>query len=133
MTEPGETLHIPWNDIPEDGAYSFSFEARGWPVDGVVVRRNGVLRAWINRCAHLPLTLDMGTGDFFTQERTEIQCGHHGARYDLDTGLCLWGPCKGRSLEPIPMDTNDPEALVLDLSRVDEDRPPPPADYTETS
>jgi nitrite reductase/ring-hydroxylating ferredoxin subunit len=91
------------------------------------------LRAWVNRCAHLPLTLDMGSGEFFTAEGSELQCSHHGARYALDSGLCLWGPCKGRSLEPIPFDASDPEFLVLDLSAVDADRPPPPADYVDNS
>ncbi len=131
MATSPPTLRIPRGDLPDEGVHPFSFEANGWPVDGMVVVRDGEIRAWVNRCMHLPLTLDMGTGDFFSKDGMELQCSHHGARYALDTGLCVWGPCKGRSLEAIPMDESDPEVLVLDLSRVDEGRTPPPADYAD--
>ena len=130
MTAAPKTLRIPRTELPADGTHAFSFEANGWPVDGLVVIQGGTIRAWVNRCAHLPLTLDMGTGDFFTPGGDELLCSHHGARYALDTGLCTWGPCKGRSLDPIPLDLEDPEFIVLDLSRVDEDRTPPPSDYS---
>lgn len=33
----------------------------------------------------------------------EIACQHHGALFDLETGRCTRGPCKGERLCPVPV------------------------------
>lgn len=50
----------------------------------------------------------------FLDERGElIQCAIHGALFAIETGLCLRGPCAGRSLQALPVQLTDEGLLVL--------------------
>lgn len=68
----------------------------------VVIRRHdGVLKAFLNQCAHVALTLDAGTRRFWNDDRTRLKCRHHGAEYRIDDGVCTSGPCVGLRLDPV--------------------------------
>ena len=58
-----------------------------------VVRCQGEVHAYINRCAHLPYELDWNPGKFFDSEGLVLICSVHGASYDPLTGQCVGGPC----------------------------------------
>jgi nitrite reductase/ring-hydroxylating ferredoxin subunit len=117
---------VPRSAVPSGGVALFAFTRRGWALQGFVHERRGELRAWLNRCAHLPVTLDFGDGDLLNEAGDQFFCQSHGARYRTDTGLCIAGPCKGSSLHPLPLDETDGDVLRVDVSAVDSDRPPPP-------
>jgi len=65
----------------------------------VVLDEDGEVRAYVNRCKHLPIPLDGGSGDFWDDSRTHLLCGTHGARYRISDGYCTSGPCEGSSLD----------------------------------
>lgn len=58
----------------------------------------GAVRAYLNRCKHVPVPLDGGTRDVFDTTKRFLLCGTHGALYDRGSGLCVSGPCRGQSL-----------------------------------
>jgi len=58
-------------------------------------------RAWLNRCAHVPVELDGVPGRFLDDTGRVIVCASHGAVYDPASGQCLRGPCRGKSLYPV--------------------------------
>ena len=72
-----------------------------------VVRHRGELRAYLNRCAHVPVELDWQEGEFFDGEGRYLICGTHGALYEPGSGLCVLGPCKGRRLVPLRVEERD--------------------------
>jgi nitrite reductase/ring-hydroxylating ferredoxin subunit len=77
---------------------SISPDERGRPREALVVLdEDDQPRAYLNRCAHLPVPLDGGSRDFTTAEGT-LRCGTHGALYHRRNGLCYHGPCKGGAL-----------------------------------
>jgi nitrite reductase/ring-hydroxylating ferredoxin subunit len=43
-----------------------------------------------------------------------IQCSSHGALFEIDTGLCLAGPCPGARLRPIELRIERGYVLVAD-------------------
>ena len=60
--------------------------------------------AYVNDCPHAHTPLDWQPDQFMDVERRFIQCATHGALFEPDTGLCVHGPCRGKSLtEPIAM------------------------------
>jgi nitrite reductase/ring-hydroxylating ferredoxin subunit len=71
-------------------------------VPAFVLRVEGEPRAWLNRCAHVPVELDWTPGRFLDDTGTVIVCATHGAVYDAADGSCLGGPCHGRGLQPVP-------------------------------
>jgi len=45
-------------------------------------------------------------------------CGKHGALFELGTGQCLEGPCKGRSLTPVALTIIDGEVCATGVTLV---------------
>ncbi|MGQ4878217.1 Rieske (2Fe-2S) protein [Billgrantia sp. LNSP4103-1] len=87
-------------------------ELKGMPSRGVVlpdgrsaflVRVHGRISAFVNRCPHRQVPLNLPDGDFLESSRELIQCGVHGALFLPESGECVFGPCQGRSLEPLPV------------------------------
>lgn len=63
---------------------------------GFAVRYEGRVRAYVNRCAHVPVALDWVPGQVFGPDGRTLLCSVHGAEYDPASGRCLSGPCSGR-------------------------------------
>lgn len=93
-------------------------DARGIPREAIVLRLPASkepsaesdapaepvsLRAFLNRCAHIPIPLDGGSREFFARGPEYLACGTHGALYRLEDGFCVGGPCRGRSLERLEL------------------------------
>jgi nitrite reductase/ring-hydroxylating ferredoxin subunit len=100
-----------------DSGDGVRFEAR---IEGVlepafVVRYEGKARAYINRCAHMPMELDWKPGKFFDAEGLVLICSTHGAIYSPESGRCLGGPCEGR-LVPVPIEERDGTILFKEES-----------------
>lgn len=72
-----------------------------------VVRFDGAVHAYLNRCAHVPMELDWQPGVFFESEGLYLMCSTHGALYQPATGLCVSGPCRGRSLLALSVTETD--------------------------
>lgn len=76
----------------------FEVARRGELVPAFVVRFEGKVHAYLNRCAHRSLELDWNAGDFFDAFAVHLLCATHGARYAPGTGICVGGPCTGARL-----------------------------------
>ena len=68
-----------------------------------VVNHCGALHAYVNRCCHVPMTMDWIENQFLTEDKAFIQCATHGACYLPDTGECVSGPAFGKFLTLVPL------------------------------
>ncbi len=68
--------------------------------DVILVRRDGVLRAYFNACPHQGTPLETFPDRFMDQDGLLV-CSTHGARFRIEDGLCVSGPCEGKSLTAI--------------------------------
>jgi len=68
-----------------------------------VVNHNGEHYAYVNRCCHVPMTMDWVDNQFMTDDKQFIQCATHGACYLPDTGECVAGPPFGAFLTRVPL------------------------------
>ncbi|ABR90725.1 Uncharacterized conserved protein [Janthinobacterium sp. Marseille] len=93
----------------EDGGTGvrFPLTAGGEDATGFVVRYNGVVYGYLNRCAHIPIELDWNNGEFFETEGRYLICSTHGAIYLPETGRCAGGPCRGGRLRTIVVTEKD--------------------------
>ncbi|TQF29599.1 Rieske 2Fe-2S domain-containing protein [Bradyrhizobium sp. UNPA324] len=99
-----------------------SGEGRPFPI--VVIRTHGNdYVGYVNACPHDGVWLNIGSGDFFTQDRAFLKCGRHGAAFEIDSGLCIDGPCNGKSLQPIALAMIDGEVCLFGEQLVEDDRP----------
>ena len=85
----------------------FPLSAYGDEATGFVVRYDGKVYGYLNRCAHVPIELDWAEGEFFESSGLYLMCSTHGAIYVPETGYCAGGPCKGGRLRPIPVQEVD--------------------------
>ena len=51
---------------------------------------------------------------FLAPDAPLIQCSSHGALFEMETGLCLAGPCPGARLRPIELRIDQGYVLVAD-------------------
>ena len=65
------------------------------------LRFDGVVVAYLNRCAHVPTEMDWQPGEFLDIEKRWILCSIHGASYEPANGRCVGGPCGGGRLTPV--------------------------------
>jgi nitrite reductase/ring-hydroxylating ferredoxin subunit len=63
------------------------------PVTAFVLRFEGRVVAYLNRCAHVPTEMDWQPGEFLDAGREFILCSIHGAAYEPRSGRCAGGPC----------------------------------------
>lgn len=103
-------------DVVDSGdGVRFEVRVGGRPEPAFAVRYEGKVRAFLNRCAHLPMELDWKPGKFFDSEGLVLICSTHGAIYSPETGICLSGPCTGR-LVSVPVEERDGKVFVKDTS-----------------
>jgi|OpeIllAssembly_1097287.scaffolds.fasta_scaffold209435_2 nitrite reductase/ring-hydroxylating ferredoxin subunit len=97
------TLLCHSNDIVDGGARGFDPTAAGR--DTVfVVRQGEALFGWHDQCPHEGVTpLPYKRHGYLNKSGSRIVCFAHGAQFDIRTGLCLTGPCKGDSLTPLAL------------------------------
>lgn len=88
--------------IPDGGAKGFPAAPGGF-TGLVAVRRGAVLRVYVNACPHVGLPLDLLPDHFLDSKGEKIVCSAHGARFRIEDGLCVTGPCLGERLEPVPV------------------------------
>lgn len=95
----------------------------GETVTAFVLRFDGQWVAWVNRCRHIPIELDIQEGQFLDSDGALIICSTHGALYEPVSGLCLAGPCAGASLWPVPVSEEDGQLWWHETDRL---KPVPP-------
>jgi nitrite reductase/ring-hydroxylating ferredoxin subunit len=93
--------------LSEGEARRFSIRLDGIPRDAFAVCWHGRTCAYVNSCRHQAQNLDFGDGHFFDDAFDALVCCHHGARYAPDTGLCVEGPCAGKRLTALSLETRD--------------------------
>lgn len=76
---------------------------------------------YVNVCPHQGTWLNIGEGGFFGEDGKHLRCGRHKAEFDVETGLCVKGPCKGKAIEPIPLVVVDGDVCLCGIELAEED------------
>lgn len=92
----------------------FEREQCGRNEPAFVIRYDGQARAFVNRCAHVPVELDWQPGVFFDADGLYLICATHGALYDPASGACVGGPCRGQGLTALAVSEIDGNIFLED-------------------
>ena len=110
-----ERLICSSEDLVDAGSgVRFEVLRHGFSEPAFVVRFKGVVRAYLNRCVHVPRELDWQPGQFFDSEGALLICSMHGATYYPDTGKCRMGPCRNRGLVALPVVERDGKVILME-------------------
>ncbi len=77
------------------------------PARAFALRFEGQVRAYMNRCLHVPTEMDWQPGEFLDMEKRVILCSIHGAAYEPTDGRCVGGPCGRGRLTAIRTEERD--------------------------
>jgi len=92
----------------------FEVERDGRRVSAFAIRAEGVVRGYVNVCAHQGLALDWTPLKFFDDEGRHLTCTAHGALYDPTDGGCAGGPCRDKGLERLCIVERDGSVLLIE-------------------
>ena len=103
-----ERLICPAAALENSGkAVRFEVEYFGENAPAFVVRLEGRVYAYLNRCGHMPMELDWREGEVFDSDGRSLICSTHGATYAAESGKCIGGPCSGTPLVSLDIDERD--------------------------
>ena len=94
---------------------------RAVPFPIVITRESGKVYAYLNRCPHQGSPLDFEPRQFLDSTGKRLLCGKHGSEFEISTGLCLDGPCKGERLERVEAFVDGEDVCVCGLDLIEED------------
>lgn len=78
----------------------------------VVLRRDGQVFAYRNLCPHAGRFLNWAPGRFLF-DHGRLVCAAHGAVFEVESGRCVDGPCRGSALAPVPVRWLDGQRLAI--------------------
>lgn len=100
MSEAVEVCEL--HEINDPGAREFAVRTRSGDIwYGFLVRKGNEVFGYANACPHTGAMLNWGPDRFLTSAGNQIMCGVHGALFEIESGFCTSGPCKGQSLREI--------------------------------
>lgn len=89
-----------------------------------VVRWGNRVFGYINSCPHTGAHLDWERNQFLDPNGLRLMCGKHGALFDIGTGLCVDGPCKGQGLASVAVDVIEGDVCVSGVDLIEDDAEP---------
>jgi len=99
-------------DLDDPGCREFQIGDGDWPFRGFVVRRGDRVYAYQNYCMHAGHPLNYAPDRFLTRDRKMLICASHGALYEIESGMCVGGPCTGKALRSVEVEVVDGTIVV---------------------
>ena len=109
------TVLCPLEALADPGAKGFTVAGPTGRREILVVRRLGHVFAYENACPHIGTPLDFLPDRFLTRDGQHLLCSTHGALFEITTGLCTHGPCRGQSLIPVPIAVQDGQVVLREF------------------
>ena len=109
-----------FKDFKDGAAKGFDPLAKGQDTL-FVVRQGPVLRSFLNDCPHWPGSPMAWRKDaYLTSDGARIACHGHGAQFDIESGLCISGPCEGQSLQSLELKIDESGYVYVRLEQLSE-------------
>jgi nitrite reductase/ring-hydroxylating ferredoxin subunit len=102
------------DELAEGVARGFVFGDGAERRDIVLVRQRGVVHAYVNSCPHQLTPLETFPDKFLNEDGTLLVCSTHGARFRVEDGYCVSGPCEGKRLAKVAVLVSEGAIILTD-------------------
>ncbi|WP_122464688.1 Rieske (2Fe-2S) protein [Brevundimonas lutea] len=102
-TPPGVALCAE-ADLADPGARGFVLQIGEAYFHGFLVRKDGRVVGWVDRCPHAGFPLAVELDRYLTPDGELLLCGWHGAVFSPLSGACVGGPGMGGRLTEWPVE-----------------------------
>lgn len=89
------------DDLPDGQPIEVEAVVDGDNESLIVLRSGDRVDAFLNICPHAGRRLDWAPGRFLLSRERQLVCAAHGASFELPSGTCVTGPCRGDSLRRV--------------------------------
>ena len=89
------------DSLADPGAQGIDIELDGLAVSAFLVRKGQRVFCYVNVCPHAGNPLEWRPDAFLTRDRSRIICSRHGAVFEIESGVCVEGPCPGARLRAL--------------------------------
>ena len=101
------------DDIKNNYSLGLSVRINGTLKKLIIVNAEKHIFVYVNSCPHIGTPLDLIPGQFLSHNKESIICSTHGALFQIKTGLCTFGPCKNKYLEPVTIHVENNEIFYI--------------------
>ncbi len=91
---------------------SFNIKIKRKSTDIFLIRKDDQVYAYQNVCPHAQAPLEWNPDEFLDEKKETIICALHGARFSIEEGSCLGGPCEGIGLTAVEVDVLNDEIFL---------------------
>jgi len=99
-------------DLDNLSCKSFKVTINRKPTDIFIVRKGKQVFAYQNVCPHAQAPMEWNPDDFLDQKKQTIICAMHGARFTIEEGACIEGPCDGGGLTAVAVEIKNGKILL---------------------
>ena len=90
-----------FSDLEDLSCKSFTIDYKNKPTRIFIVRKDVQAFGYLNVCPHAQAPLEWNPDDFLDEKKEHIICAMHGAKFTIEEGECVEGPCNGVGLTAI--------------------------------
>lgn len=112
MLSPREHVLCRLDELFEGDSRGFDPEGRG-QASVFAVCHGGAVRVYTDNCPHHGTPMAWRRDAYLNAAGDRIVCAAHGAQFEIDTGLCVLGPCLGDRLQSVPWRVEGGELVIV--------------------
>ena len=112
-TDSGSLILCKLSELDELSSKSFSVQIKRKTTDIFLIRKENQVYAYQNVCPHAQAPLEWNPDEFLDENKETIICALHGARFSIEEGSCLGGPCEGIGLTVVDIEVIDGDVFLI--------------------
>jgi len=102
-----------YDEIQDPGSRGLIITINDTQLNLFIIKKDKQIFIYENSCPHTLGPLDWTPDSFFDEDNKYIMCANHGALFQIEDGLCVYGPCKKQSLRALPCVIKNDEIYLL--------------------
>lgn len=91
-----------YDELQDPGSKGLIITIDGMQLNIFIVKKDGRIFVYENSCPHTSGPLDWLPDVFLNEDKNYIMCANHGALFQIENGLCIYGPCRRQHLRALP-------------------------------
>ncbi len=101
------------SEINDLACKSFKVKIKRKETDIFVIRKDDQVYAYQNVFPHAQAPLEWNSEQFLDEKKETIICALHGARFAINDGSCLDGPCEGIGLTSVEVKISENNNVLM--------------------
>ena len=101
------------SDLENLTSKSFNVKIKRKVIDIFVIRKDDQAYAYQNVCPHAQAPLEWNPDEFLDAKKENIICALHGAKFSIEGGDCLGGPCEGIGLTAVSVGIHEGDVVLI--------------------